>query len=86
MAICAFTGYRQEKFHFGADEQHPDCKWIKQQLFCEILRMTREEGVNIFITGMCRGADIWAAETVLQLRDLLPSREIQLWAVIPYDR
>lgn len=29
---------------------------------------------------------MWAAEIVLQLRDTLPSREIRLWAAIPYDR
>lgn len=83
--VCAFTGHRQEKFSFGTDEQHPDCRKIKRQIHCEIRRMVAE-GVNIFITGMCRGVDLWVAEIVLQLRDSQPSGVIQLWAAIPYDR
>lgn len=82
---CAFTGHRPEKFSFGHNEEHPDCERIKQSLFCEILRLTRE-GVSVFWTGMARGVDIWAAETVLQLRPTLPSRKIKLYAAIPYDR
>lgn len=85
MKSCAFTGYRPHKLPFGDDESHPDCERLKQRLFCETLRLTRE-GVCVFISGMARGVDMWAAEIVLQLRDTLPSREIRLWAAIPYDR
>lgn len=85
MSRCAFTGYRPEKLAFGYNESHPDCEKLKQRLFCEILRLTRE-GVNVFISGMAQGVDTWAAETVLQLKRTLPSREIQLWAVVPYER
>lgn len=35
---------------------------------------------------MARGVDIWAAETVLSLKAILPSRNIKLWVAIPYDR
>lgn len=85
MKVCAFTGYRPHKLPFGDDESHPDCERLKQRLFCETLRLTWE-GVCTFISGMARGVDMWAAEIVLQLRETLPSREIQLWAAIPYDR
>lgn len=85
MKICAYTGYRPHKLPFGDDESHPDCERLKQRLFCETLRLTRE-GTCIFISGMARGVDIWAAEIVLQLREALPFREIQLWLAIPYDR
>ncbi len=83
--ICAFTGYRPEKLPFGDDMNHPLCKRLEQNLFCNILRLTRES-VTTFITGMARGTDMMAAELVLQLRDTLPSRNIALWAAIPYDR
>ena len=82
---CAFTGYRPHKLPFGNDETSSACKQLKQRLFCETLRLTRE-GVHIFISGMARGVDTWAAETVLQIRDTLPARGIQLWAALPYDR
>lgn len=85
MSVCAFTGYRPHKLPFGSDEQHPGCEKLKQKLFCEILRLTRE-GVNVFISGMAQGVDTWAAEIVLQLKTTLPSRNIQLWAAIPYDK
>ncbi len=83
--ICAITGYRPEKLLCGNDEQHPTCKQLKQKLFCEILGMTRE-GVSVFITGMSRGIDLWAAETILSIKDIVTSRQIELWAAIPYDR
>lgn len=85
MSICAFTGYRPEKFPFGDNETDPRCEQLKQKLFCEILRMTRE-GVSVFMSGMARGADLWAAEAVLQIQNVKPSQKIELWAIIPYDR
>lgn len=83
--ICAFTGHRPEKLEFLANENDPQYKRLKQQLFCEILALTRE-GVCTFISGMARGIDQIAAEIVLSIRDLLPDRNIRLWAAIPYDK
>ena len=85
MKVCAFTGYRPHKLPYGNDELNPGCERLKQRLFCETLRLTRE-GVCIFISGMARGVDIWAAEIVLDLRETLPDRNLQLWAAVPYDR
>lgn len=85
MSICAFTGYRPEKFPFGENEADPRCEQLKQELFCEILRMTRE-GVSVFMSGMARGVDLWAAEAVLQIQNVKPSQKIELWAIVPYDR
>lgn len=61
------------------------CRSLKQRIFCEILKLTAE-GTTTFITGMARGVDTWAAETVLQLKGIIPNREIKLWAAIPYAR
>lgn len=85
MSICAFTGYRPEKFSFGDNEAAPRCEQLKQKLFCEILRMTRD-GVSVFMSGMARGTDLWAAEAVLQIQNVKSSQKIELWAIIPYDR
>lgn len=85
MKACAFTGYRPEKLPFGSDETDPRCEQLKQRLFCEILKMTRED-VHVFLCGMARGVDMWAAETVLQIQAAAPLRRIQLWAIVPYDR
>lgn len=85
MSICAFTGYRPEKSPFDDNETDPRCEQLKQKLFCEILRMTRE-GINVFMSGMARGVDLWAAEAVLQIQNVKPSQKIELWAIVPYDR
>lgn len=85
MSICAFTGYRPEKFSFGDNEADLRCEQLKQKMFCEILRMTRE-GVSVFMSGMARGADLWAAEAVLQIQNVKSSQKIELWAIVPYDR
>lgn len=82
---CAFTGHRIEKLPFLSDENDLKYKRVRQELFCNILALTRE-GRCTFISGMARGVDLIAAEIVLSLRDLLPDREICLWAAIPYDR
>ena len=83
MKACAFTGYRPEKLPFGDDEESPGCKRLKQRLYCETLQMTGK-GVTTFLSGMARGVDTWAAETVLQLRTVLPPGKVQLWAVVPH--
>ena len=82
---CAYTGHRPEKLSFGNDENDPRCRKLKQRLMCETLHLIKS-GVTTFIVGMARGVDIWAAETVLTLRDMMPDDNIQLWAAIPYDR
>ena len=83
--VCAFTGHRPEKLGFPWDEGEPRYKRLKQKLFCEILQLTRD-GVSVFITGMARGVDQLAAEIVLSLKDVVPDRNLQLWAAVPYDR
>ena len=84
MKVCAFTGYRLSKLPFKNDESNPGCEKLKNHLFCETLRLTRE-GVQVFWTGAALGVDTWAAECVLQIKATLPSRGIQLCCAIPHD-
>ena len=61
MHRACFTGHRPEKLK--------RMQWlIKRDLKNEILR-AMDDGINVFISGMARGVDIWAAEIVLSLRD-----------------
>ena len=72
--VC-FTGHRPEKLTRG--------EWlIKKDLEKEI-RQAIADGKNVFITGMARGVDIWAAEIVLKLRDA--GQPIKLMCACPYD-
>ena len=72
---CCFTGHRPEKL--TAPERQ-----IKRELEREI-RQAIADGLDVFITGMARGVDIWAAEIVLMLRD--SGMPIRLMCASPFD-
>lgn len=57
---CCFTGHRPEKLQW--DEQT-----VVNALESEIYQAITD-GFTTFLTGMARGVDIWAGETVLRLR------------------
>jgi len=58
---CCFTGHRPERLFI------PESK-VKAALQKEI-RLAIADGINVFITGMAPGVDIWAAEIILELRE-----------------
>lgn len=72
---CCFTGHRPEKLNEPERE-------IMRKLEIYI-RQAIADGMNVFITGMAPGVDIWAAEIVIHLRDeeKLP---IKLIAAVPH--
>ena len=57
---CCFTGHRPEKLSISESK-------VKAALQKEI-RLAIADGINVIITGMAPGVDIWAAEIVLELR------------------
>ena len=72
---CCFTGHRPEKLHM------PESTVISG-LEREI-RKAIDDGFTVFISGMARGVDIWAAEIVLRLRG--EGKPIRLIAAVPHD-
>ena len=58
---CCFTGHRPEKLSVSEHD-------VKIMLEKEI-RLAIADGLNVFITGMAPGVDIWAAEVVLKLKN-----------------
>ena len=79
---CAFTGHRPEKLRFypGADPSRG-----YELLFAELDRavgIAVANGFDHFITGMCRGLDLWGAQTVLRYKQTNP--HIILEAAIPH--
>ena len=72
--VC-FTGHRPEKLK-------RDERFIVNDLEKEI-RKTISDGLNVFITGMARGVDIWAAQIVLMLRD--KGYDVRLICACPYE-
>lgn len=75
MHRACFTGHRPEKLTRNE-------KSIKIDLEKE-MRQAVADGLNVFITGMARGVDIWAAQIVLQLRG--EGHGVRLICACPYD-
>lgn len=71
---CAFTGHRPEKINRSVSE-------IKEALRYSICQSI-EAGFSVFITGMARGVDLWAAEIVLDLRR---KQDIKLICAVPFE-
>ena len=72
--VC-FTGNRPEKL--TRDESA-----IRRDLAREIVRAT-ENGFWVFITGMARGVDLWAAQEVLRLQE--SGWPVHLICAVPYE-
>ena len=72
--VC-FTGHRPEKLTRSVAV-------IKKELEMQI-RQAVADGMNVFISGMARGVDIWAAQIVLKLRD--EDGCIKLVCACPYE-
>lgn len=74
----AFTGYRTEKLPFAPTDENI------RKLSEKIKNAVREQaaaGVKYFMSGVCRGSDLIAADAVLSLRAELG---IQLWCAVPF--
>ena len=72
---CCFTGHRPEKLNTSEKEVKGALrKQINQAVY---------DGFTVFITGMARGVDLWAAEIVLELRKR--NKDIKLICAIPHD-
>lgn len=71
---CAFTGHRPEKINRSVTE-------VKEALRYSICQSI-EDGFAVFITGMARGVDLWAAEIVLDLRK---KQDIKLICAVPFE-
>lgn len=72
---CCFTGHRPGKLTM------PEQK-IKAALD-EKIQAAIADGYQVFISGMARGVDIWAAEAVLRLRN--GGQPIRLVCAVPYN-
>ncbi len=75
MHRCCFTGHRPEKLIRSEKE-------IKAALREEI-KQAIQDGLTVFITGMARGVDLWAAEIVLDMRKR--NQAIKLICAIPHE-
>lgn len=77
---CCFTGHRPKFFPWGSNTGDPTAVKMLHALESEI-RLAIGAGYTTFLYGGALGVDIWAAETVLRLRENLP---LTLIAVLPF--
>lgn len=77
MQACCFSGHRPEKFHLSGAGWDAFAHSLETAV-----RGAVKDGYRLFVSGMSRGFDLWAAETVLRLREELP---IQLLCAVPFD-
>lgn len=71
---CCFTGHRPEKL------EQPET--VVVEALKKEIRTAIADGFQTFISGMARGADLWAAEFVLALRD--EGAAVRLICASPY--
>ncbi len=71
---CCFTGHRPEKLTATEEE-------VKTALE-KAIQAAISDGYMVFISGMARGTDLWAAEIVLGLRDA--GQPLRLLCAAPY--
>lgn len=72
---ACFTGHRPEKLN------QPEGVVVKA--LTNAIYEAIEDGKNVFISGMARGVDIWAAEIVLRLRS--EGEDVKLLCASPYE-
>ena len=72
---CCFTGHRPEKLSRTE-------RAIKSDLKKEI-KLAIKDGYTVYLTGMARGTDLWAAEIVLALRKR--NKDLKLICAVPYE-
>ena len=83
MRKCAFSGHQSQSLSFGLNELDEVGIQLKEVLKNQIIQLIEEEGVSYFITDMEVGADMIAAEIVLDLKSRFP--KIELECVIPFE-
>ena len=80
--FCAFTGHRPKSFPWKYNESAPGCVLLKEVLTVQIAELA-ERGVTDWLSGMALGADLWAAEIVLNLREKNPA--LTLHCILPCE-
>lgn len=77
---CCFSGHRPEKI-VPCDMQSMEIPSFLRAPLSEAIRDAYAQGRSVFLSGMSRGFDLWAAQAVLSLADELP---LSLLAITPF--
>lgn len=80
---CAIVSHRPTRFRFGYKEKFAGCKRLKKRLRDQFT-VLYEQGVRRFYVGGCLGADQWAGEILLRLKEQPGYSGIELVVVMPF--
>lgn len=83
MKSCAVIGAPPSQFKFKYNEKHTACKRLKRVLR-ELFVSLYQQGVRDFYIGSSLGAEIWAGEILLRLKEESAFSAVQLHVLLPY--
>lgn len=81
-SVC-FSGHRPKSLIWGYNENHKQCKELKEKLKTTILNLINN-GYNTFYNGMAEGFDLYAAEILNNLKN--QGYNIKIIACLPYKK
>ena len=78
------VGASPSQFKFKYNEKHTSCKRLKRVLR-ELFVSLYQQGVRDFYIGSSLGAEIWAGEILLRLKEESAFSAVQLHVLLPYS-
>ncbi|MBQ6878396.1 MAG: DUF1273 family protein [Oscillospiraceae bacterium] len=78
---CCFTGPRRPRLPSEGNELSPEIAKLKEKIRSAVID-AYNDGFRFFMNGMADGFDLFAAETVVELKNVCSG--ISLVAVLPY--
>ena len=81
---CVITGHRPTRFKFKYNEKDKRCQRIKKCLQEQLIRLYNQ-GVRCFWVGGAMGADMWAAEILLRMKEQQTYQDVELCLALPFE-
>ena len=81
---CVITGHRPTRFKFKYNERDKRCQRIKKCLQEQLIRLYNQ-GVRCFWAGGAMGADMWAAEILLRMKEQTAYQDVELCLALPFE-
>ena len=81
---CVITGHRPTRFKFKYNEKDKRCQRIKKCLQEQLIRLYNQ-GVRCFWAGGAMGADMWASEILLRMKEQTAYQDVELCLALPFE-
>ena len=81
---CVITGHRPTRFKFKYNEKDKRCQRIKKCLQEQLIRLYNQ-GVRCFWAGGAMGADMWASEILLHMKEQTAYQDVELCLALPFE-